>query len=289
MNINRNFKDSLFRKLFSDKENLLSLINALSGTSYANPDDIQINTIDNTIFKGMQNDVSCILDGNMYIIEHQSTVNPNMPFRCIVYYFILCVQLIMKGLLNPYSKKLMKLPSFRCYVLYNGDEEQPDRKILRFTDAFIHNFKGGREWSTATMLNINYGHNKKLMSKCRVLEEYSIFVAKIKYYRKMGLSSNEAVKRSIDDGIRENVLMNYLTAEKVMSIMWDCIVEYSEEEAVAAVKEEWCNIVKADERTKNMITAITCIMQDYNGTFEDACRKLGIAEHEREQYKKMLL
>ena len=39
---NQNYKDTVFRKLFSDKKNLLSLYNAISKNNYEDPEVLQI-------------------------------------------------------------------------------------------------------------------------------------------------------------------------------------------------------------------------------------------------------
>ncbi|MCQ4635329.1 hypothetical protein NE619_01185 [Anaerovorax odorimutans] len=47
---NRSIKDSVFRLLFDDEENLLSLFNALEDTHYTKKSDIRINTLKGAIF-----------------------------------------------------------------------------------------------------------------------------------------------------------------------------------------------------------------------------------------------
>ena len=51
--VNRNYKDTIFRMLFSDRKNLLSLYNAINGTSYMNPEELEIVTLENAIYMGM--------------------------------------------------------------------------------------------------------------------------------------------------------------------------------------------------------------------------------------------
>ena len=82
---NRNYKDTVFRMLFSDKKNLLSLYNAVNSRDYTNPDDLEIVTLENAIYMGMKNDLAFIIDTNLYLYEHQSTYNPNMPLRDLFY------------------------------------------------------------------------------------------------------------------------------------------------------------------------------------------------------------
>ena len=49
---NRNYKDTVFRMLFSDRKNLLSLYNAVSGAHYDDPEKLEIVTLENTILHG---------------------------------------------------------------------------------------------------------------------------------------------------------------------------------------------------------------------------------------------
>ena len=177
--LNNKFKDVVFCKLFGSeeyKDNLLSLFNALNNTEYDNPDDLRINTIGNSVFMGMKNDLSCILDSYMELFEEQSTVNPNAPVRGMLYFSRLYETYIDENDAYRFGSKLVRLPTPRYFVLYLGKEERPDKEILRLSKAFIHPLvEADYEW-TATVLNVNIGHNKALLSACRVLKEYSQFV-----------------------------------------------------------------------------------------------------------------
>ena len=95
---NRNYKDTVFRMLFSDKKNLLSLYNAVNSRDYTNPDDLEIVTLENAIYMGMKNDLAFIIDTNLYLYEHQSTYNPNMPYThpaCKRYLLLILLSFIM--------------------------------------------------------------------------------------------------------------------------------------------------------------------------------------------------
>ena len=48
---NRQYKDTVFRMLFSEKENLLSLYNAVTGSHYQNAEALKIVTLENAIYK----------------------------------------------------------------------------------------------------------------------------------------------------------------------------------------------------------------------------------------------
>ena len=113
--VNRNYKDTIFRMLFSDRKNLLSLYNAINGTSYMNPEDLEIVTLENAIYMGMKNDLAFMLETNIYLYEHQSTINPNIPLRDLIYIGIEYQQYLNDKSL--YSSKLQKIPAPKFMVV----------------------------------------------------------------------------------------------------------------------------------------------------------------------------
>ena len=82
---NRNYKDTLFRFIFSDKEKLLGLYNALNHSDYEDATELEINTLENAVFLNIKNDISFVFHFNLYLFEHQSTFCPNMPLRDLQY------------------------------------------------------------------------------------------------------------------------------------------------------------------------------------------------------------
>ena len=124
----RNYRDTLFRMLFRDKERLLSLFNAVNGTHYDDPEELVITTLEGALYLGMKNDVSCMIDMMMQLYEHQSTVNPNMPLRNLFYVSDLLQKYVYEKGLDIYSRKQIKIPTPKFVVFYNGEEEQPERK-----------------------------------------------------------------------------------------------------------------------------------------------------------------
>ena len=71
INVNFKYKDTVFRMLYKSKKELLSLYNAVNGTAYVNEDDLEIVTLENAVYMSMKNDISCLLDMNLQIYEHQ--------------------------------------------------------------------------------------------------------------------------------------------------------------------------------------------------------------------------
>ena len=86
--------------------------------------------------------------------------------------------------LNIYSSALKKLPVPKLICFYNGEQNRPEREILRLSDSFDSNEEADISVKV-TMININYGMNLKLMEGCRALKEYSWIVEEIRRKRKI--------------------------------------------------------------------------------------------------------
>lgn len=166
---NRKYKDTVFQRAFVKKKDLLDLYNAVNGTDYQNEEELVINTLQDAVYMYMKNDVSFIVDCRMNLYEHQSTVNPNMPLRGLLYFSKLYETYVELHEIDVYSSTLQKLPTPRYIVFYNGMKEEVDKRVFRLSEAF-ENGEGCLECE-ATVLNINYGHNHELLEKCKRLEE----------------------------------------------------------------------------------------------------------------------
>ena len=228
--INRNYKDRVFRMLFGPeyKENLLSLYNALNETHYENVDDLTVTTLDDAIFMGMKNDVSCIIDQHAALFEHQSTWNLNMPLRGLFYIVRIYEGLVRQMDRDIYGRRLVKLPTPQYYVFYNGIEERPNRQTLRLSDAFEHPVEPNTyEW-TANVININQGCNEKLLKDCQTLGQYSEFIAMVRENYSEYNDLEKAAMTAVEDCIKQGILVDFLKknkAEVTMSILSEFDVE----------------------------------------------------------------
>ena len=224
--VNRNYKDTVFRMLFSDRRNLLSLYNAISGAHYDDPEKLEIVTLENAIYMGMKNDLAFILDMNLYLYEHQSTVNPNIPLRDLFYIAAEYQKLIDRKSL--YSSAIQKIPTPGFFVFYNGIEPLEDCCISRLSDAFLHTGAEPALELIVTTLNINEGHNCELMQHCRKLKEYAQYVAKVRKYAEQ-LPLEDAVERAVTECIRENILADFLKKNRAEVVAMS-IFEYDKVE-----------------------------------------------------------
>ena len=223
---NVKYKDTIFRMLFSEPEYLLSLYNAVTGKDYRDPDALNVVTLENAVYMGMKNDLAFVLEMGLYLYEHQSTYNPNIPLRDLFYIASEYQKLVDEKSL--YSSGIQKIPTPNFLVFYNGtDRDVPDRTELRLSDAFENPMQDPALELKVTMLNINAGHNEELMNNCHVLWEYAEYVARVrKYAAEMPL--NEAVELAITECINEGILTEFLQHNRA-EVYKVSIFEYDKE------------------------------------------------------------
>lgn len=182
---NEKYKDRLFNFLFGSEENrawTLSLYNAVNGSSYDDPSQIEFTTIREVMYLGMRNDVSFLVAGEMSLYEQQSTYNPNMPLRMLQYLGNLYQRYVDENMLNKYGSTLIPLPVPRFVVFYNGERSRPDEEILRLSDAFPSGAKSDVDVRVRA-INVNRGHSGELLAACAPLNEYAWLVAEVRARR----------------------------------------------------------------------------------------------------------
>lgn len=207
---NREYKSDVFSLLLKDQQNALDLYNAINHSDYTDPAMVEICTLDRGVSLSVRNDAAFVLDMNLSIYEHQSTVCPNMPIRSLIYFSNILEQMI-KGH-NIYGRKLVRIPTPKFAVFYNGDEKEPEQYNLKLSDAYVQPVNNPELELTCKVYNINYGKNKELLSKCRFLKDYMTFVDYVKeYHKEYGYNELEhAIEVSIDRCIREDILRDFL-------------------------------------------------------------------------------
>ncbi len=247
---NKHYRDRLFKAIFGrdteqSKRWRLDLYNALNGTHYSDPDALEVNTIENVIYMTMKNDISFLVDSQMTLYEQQSTYNPNMPLRGFFYFSQLYQMYIEKNDKNILSSRLVKIPEPRFVVFYNGTRKTQETFKLHLSDAFerrctnavdCEDISKDFEW-TATVININPGHNSALQKNCKSLYDYVRYVGRIAENKKQGLSTQEAVNNAVNWAIREKLLDGFFKVNKA-EVTTMCLTEYDEEATHRAFRED---------------------------------------------------
>ncbi len=233
---NRNYKDRLFKFVFGKEQNrawTLSLLNAISGRHYSNPDDITFTTLDDAMYLEMRNDISFLIADTMVFFEQQSTPNPSLPLRLFEYAFVVLRKYVEENRVNLFSKGKKRIPRPRCVCFYNGVEPLPDRMTLCFSDMFSDNVasedvwpgdddeKDGAVWRGSDIalrvhvFNINYGHNADLLKKCRPLNDYAFFIDEVrKNQTKPDVSMEKAISMAMDALPADSPIKPYLLGNR---------------------------------------------------------------------------
>ena len=275
---NREYKDRLFTFIFGNAENkewTLSLYNAVNGSAYTNPDDIKLNTIDNVIYMGMKNDVSFLIGDILNLYEQQSTFNPNMPMRFLIYAGMLYSKYITgDNGYHRFSKSQQKAPTPKCVCFYNGTDNKQNKIILKLSDAFEKNSEPDIEVKV-TMININYGHNKELLSACKPLNEYAWFVDKIRN-NKTNIFE-ESIDMALSEMPNDFLIKPFLIANKA-EVKHMCITEYDESRTLAEQREEG----RTEGRIEGVLNTLVSLVKDGILTLSDAAKRanMTVAEFE---------
>ena len=250
--IRRDHKDRLFMRIFSEPTWALSLYNALNGTSYDDPSELEVVTLEDALYMAARNDLAILLHDELHLYEHQSTPNPNMPLRGLIYFSREYQGWLAKhGMTETriYGKKLITIPAPSYYVLYNGVEEMPERQVLRLSDSFSKPAPD-YEW-TAYLININAGMNDGVLSSCQMLADYAALVADIRSGQADGLALGDAIEGAVlrhrDDSALGPFLLKH--EAEATQMIWD---DFNEQAYREMVREESREEGLAEGREKGL-------------------------------------
>ncbi len=274
----RTQKDRMFRLLFADKKELLTLYNALNNTGHTDETELEITTLENAIYMSVKNDISCILDMNLY--EHQSTVNPNLPLRDLDY-VTRNFDRLMTGQ-DIYSPKPVVLPNPRFIVFYNGRQEQPARKEWRLSDLYRWEEESPKLELVVTQININPGYNDDLLERCPTLKGYVQYTECVRKHRREQTYA-KAVELAVDECVREGILAEFLRRNKAEVVSMG-LFEFDPELHDRTMRE----IGREEGAMEACNSSIRNLMKTMHWTLQQAMDALMIPEEEQEKYKAML-
>lgn len=231
---NREYKSDVFSMLMQDKRRALELYNAMNDTDYDNPDEVEMVTLAGGISLSVRNDASFVVGDNLSIYEHQSTVCPNMALRSLIY-FVAVIKERISGRhrqivdddggnyadgrqhgRNIYGKSLIKIPTPKFVVFYNGAEKQPEEMTQYLSDSFEQKTDDPELELKCKVYNINYGKNRAIMDECRWLDEYMMFVDKVREYHnsKDEEELEDDINKAIDYCIENDILKEFLSERR---------------------------------------------------------------------------
>lgn len=272
----RTQKDRMFRMIFSDKRELLTLYNAVNNTAYMDESNLRISTLENAIYMNVKNDVSCILDMHLELYEHQSTVNSNIPLRDLDY-----VARSFEGLIagkDIYSNQRIELPNPKFIVFYNGKQKQPAIREWHLSDLYHFKEERPKLELTVTQININPGYNDDLLERCPMLKGYMQYTECVRRYEKEAPYA-KAVELAVDECIQEGILEEFLRRNKA-EVMSMSLFDYDEALHERTLREEG----KSEER----FLSIRNLMCTMHWTAQQAMDALLIPKAEQEKYKMLL-
>ena len=243
MGANTKYKDSVFSFLFSDTNLLRELYCALEDVTLPADVPITINTLQDVLFLDRINDVSFEIDGKLVVLlEHQSSINPNMALRLLMYIARVYEKII--GDKNIYASRLVPIPRPEFFVLYNGEAPYYNEKILKLSDAFEETGSLGLPRKEVAALelvvkvvNINQGKNEALARKCKTLAGYSVFIAKVREFEKECGDKTEAMTRAIRY-CRDNDILKEFLEKNGTEVINMLMTEWNMDDALAVRYEE---------------------------------------------------
>lgn len=283
--IDRKVKDRLFRFLFEkDREALLQLYNALSGMEYRDASRLRIVTIESVVYITMKNDLAFVVAGVLNLYEHQSTCNPNMPVRFLIYLAQEYQKVIEEAQESLYGERQILLPTPQCVVFYNGEKEMPEEQVLRLSEAFENKDCESAVELTVRVLNINYGHNGDLMKKCRVLSEYAEFVQISRNFAASGADMKAALNQAVDYCVENGILSEFLGKYRA-EVLGMLLEEFDEKKYRRSMKEEGRAEGYREGDAKRIVKSVEAVCRNLQVTPQEACKIIGVTLKEYEAAK----
>ena len=186
------------------------------------------------MYMNIINDVSCLVDGKIIVLaEHQSTINENMPLRFLQY-----IARLYEKLQTPtdrYLRKLSKIPTPEFYVFYNGVEDYPETITLKLSDAFMTKPDSLPLELEVKVYNINKSKGAEVLSRCKTLDEYSLFVEEVR--RQTELDPENGFTNAVKICIEKGILKEYLQ-RKAREVINMLIAEYDYDTDIAVQRRE---------------------------------------------------
>ncbi len=271
-NPNREFKDSVFTALFGTPEKALELYNAINGSNYSDSTKVKMVTLPDALYGEQLNDVAFVIENKLVVlIEHQSTINKNIPLRMLLY--IGREYELLTNSRDIYKSERISIPAPEFVVLYNGEREMEDFVEMRLSDLFAFDAKDPQYAPCLELVvkayNINKGRNSEIAAKSPSLSDYEEFIAAVRENQKT-MDFREAVKASIRGCISRNIFVDFLRmyGAEVENML---LTEWNMETALEVRFEEGVLMTARRMKAKGLNTAL---IAEITGLSEDEIKGL---------------
>ena len=270
MKTNLKYKNSVFSLVFNDPDTLRELYSALKGITLPVDVPVVINTLEDALFMDKINDISFEIGGRLVVlIEHQSTINPNIALRLLMYIARIYEKIVEDS--SIYSSKRIFIPQPEFYVLYNGKAFCPDEMTIKLFEMFKTLEPLGLPEKTSPVLelevkvlNINKGKNEAIVQKCRLLAHYSVFIGKVREFENQSNGLKEAVKKAVIYCRKHDIMKELLkqSSSEVYNMLltewnWDDALAYRYKEGHAEGhkkgREDIINLLKSGKLPEDII------------------------------------
>lgn len=288
-NANRTYQDTVFRRLFSTKEKLIELYNALENTNYGPDTPVEITTLEDVFYIDRKNDLGFILaDRFIVLAEHQATIAPNIPLRQLGYIgrtferFLKDIQI--------YGTRLQKIPAPEFYVLYTGDTPW-NKDNLRLSDSFSAPPPENSMELVVKVIDLSYNEDNEILKRSSTLEGYSRLLYYIKTQVKDGIALGEAIKVSILRCQEEGCLAEFLRENdrEVQSMLFQEITweEFAELRAKEAAEDSFEEGLKQGVQLGGIRTLIQDNLEEkvsHERIIEKLMKRFSLVREDAEKY-----
>lgn len=270
---NRQYKDTVFRAFLNHEHTIAELYQAIRPQDVVRAEDITITTLDAVFLDQRKNDLSFRWkDQAVVLVEHQSTISPNLPYRLYVYSALVLLSSFVDSKAQ-YATKPMKIPALHFYVLYIGDDMKKDTDTLKLSDLFKE--KEADVELVCHVINITYKEHRAILERCRPLKEYSYFVHRVDEDKKRGMTLDEAIRETIAYCIAHGIMKEFLEEHreevlKMFALKWDA------EEEKKVLREEAVEEGMEKGLEQGRVEAARSLMETLNCSKEKAMELLKI-------------
>ena len=220
------------------------MYNALHGTNLdVKTTDVQPVMLERVLYMKYYNDIAMLIDGKIVIlIEHQSTINKNMPFHFLEYIARIYEKITTKD--EKFGRKLVKLPIPEFYVFYNGKDDYPTESVMKLSDAFMQlddKLKNQLESAnypleiSVKVININVDKENPILKSCETLKQYSEFIEQVRSNIENDVP--EPFTTAIKEAIKKGFLSDYLN-RKSTEVQNMLLAEYDYDTDIAIQRKE---------------------------------------------------